>query len=158
MDTTRSYLRMCREAMEIQAQWVAENGDWWHVGARDLFSAVLMVDKNSKYKWKDSERFYDLENDIGLFGIVWLPRQDQLQRMILRQSGESCMELLEKITFFSKQIEFEDSPTMEKLWLMYYMFITEGKIWKDGRWVKNNLKNINEHNVHSDYCLETKTK
>lgn len=143
MDTTKFYVKMCRYARILQDGWRPQSGDWWHVGARDLFSPILRVEYDGQVKWRDSENEYLIPRDIQLYGIVWLPRQDQLMRFIYPQRKKEYEPMtanyfkLERVLSFSRYIDFEYDLSMEKLWLMFFMAWKCKKIWKDGRWMKD---------------------
>jgi len=145
MDTSRSYVKMCRKAQVLQRSWIPEEKDWWHVGARDAFEQIKKIAGNGIEKWTGGEKYYYIPQDIVLYGIVWLPRADQLKKM----SGYICegkklnKTINSKISEFCSACEIEENLSEEKMWLIYYMAKNFNKIWVEGRWIKQkNMSNI----------------
>ncbi|MDX9701612.1 MAG: hypothetical protein RBU23_01070 [Candidatus Auribacterota bacterium] len=143
MDTTKSYVKMCRYARDLQEGWRPQSGDWWYVSARERFSPILRITYGQEIKWRDCESEYLLPHDIGLYGIVWLPRQDQLFRRLYSQQNQpeadlACQSDIEQRIFeFGKYLGGESNYSAEKLWLLFFMASKYKRVWKDGRWIKN---------------------
>ena len=73
MDESKEYMFMCTDADEIQQLWKPWYGDYYY----DVIAhQTYICSKVSKAK----RRFRNGE-------LVWLPRQDQLQKMIKYNSG-----------------------------------------------------------------------
>lgn len=140
MDTSRSYVKMCRYAQYLQALWEPKQDDWWHVGARDVFAQIKKTVINGEEKWMDFERNYFLPRDINLYGIVWLPRVDQLQEMLkyLSEEKKPKKSINNKIKNFCSAYETDKNLSDEKMWLMYYMAKKFKKVWKEGRLMSDN--------------------
>ena len=142
MDTSRSYVKMCRNAQDLQRSWKPEENDWWHIGARDVIDQIGKIKIYGKEKWTGGEKSYHLPEDIALYGIVWLPRTDQLQKM----TGNICEknflseQINAKVEKFCKDHDITEKLSHEKIWLIYYMAKKFNRIWSEGRWVKQ--KNI----------------
>ncbi|MCD6461106.1 hypothetical protein J7L67_10625, partial [bacterium] len=100
---------------------------------------------NGEEKWMDFERNYFLPRDINLYGIVWLPRVDQLQEMLkyLSEEKKSKKSINNKIKNFCSDYETDKNLSDEKMWLMYYMAKKFKKVWKEGRWVKQKNMALN---------------
>ncbi|MCB1194548.1 hypothetical protein KDK77_00040 [bacterium] len=133
---TREYVRMCRKSKDLQVNWRPESGDWWYVGARDLICPIIYQEVGGKLQWSDIEHQYNLPRDIDLYGIVWLPRIDQLQGMIMENTTAKYDELIEGFLYFMKTLSDPAIQNPAQLWLGYYMYATQQKNWKEGRWVK----------------------
>ena len=146
MDTSRSYVKMCRNAQELQTSWIPEKGDWWHIGAKDNYAQIDDIIINGEKKWTDGEKNYYLPYDIDLYGIIWLPRQDQLQKMsgFMIEGKNISKHINSIINDFCEHYNTEENLTFEKMWLMYYMAKNYKKIWKEGRWVKQKISLISQ--------------
>jgi len=104
MDTTKKYIEMCEKAGEIQKNWKPKEGDFYcyidvmcgHPVYTVKYSHLNDVHKTDAMKGHkcplcryDYDTFQEIlavgrEQYDGLTGwFVWLPRQDQLQEMIL---------------------------------------------------------------------------
>ena len=132
MDTTKTHIKMCKKAVEIQKlepckTKVFEEGNWYY------------------YQGKVCIQEYEDVMD----NAIWLPRQDQLQEIAIferdRLGGRqtSAFELLDafhifccvKTTGMFHEEEFQLS--MEQLWLAFVMKEKYGKLWNGEDWVKN---------------------
>jgi len=132
MDKSEKYFTMCKKANEIQEQWHIELGDEYaDAGGYSLGPGTSI---SSMTSMKDR--------------CVWLPRQDQLQEMVIRYGKDIKPEwfpcLLYVVDFFLKPyaIECERSTgypfpeTMEQMWLSFVMKDKYGKVWTGKSWKK----------------------
>jgi hypothetical protein len=139
MDTSEKYVRMCREAKEIQRLWNFENGDYIF----DLSDGEVMV-------WFG----YPPKEPID---IIWLPKQDQYQEICIDYYIQN-MKILGSEAFFhflgwyatclkeSYDTEFnigdkdgyEEINSCEELMLEYTMKLIYCKKWDGERWEKIN--------------------
>ena len=141
MDET--YIRMC-DCPEIQEQrpYSGNGGNefWWcklhNKAARysDELQDVTCFVKG----WEDCHTFYEWdERDPNL---LWLPRQDQLQEMVLADEildrmgirfGES------KHLFLTERfLPWAVLDTYEKAWLTFVMHELHNKLWDGQEWIK----------------------
>ncbi len=129
MDTSKTYIKLCEKAEEIQGLIaplnirkpdyqsqcgadMSKSGDWWHLN-------------------------------------TWLPRQDQLQEMIDFEVFQNVNDLEHKEfnindfvwfcefgygNIFKKQPK-EVFTSMEQLWLAFIMKVLYSKVWDDNKWV-----------------------
>jgi len=123
MDTSKEYIEMCRCAEEIQTS-VLGPSSFAVISGEFHKSQVVVIGELSyfsdDYKW-------DVE--------VWLPRQDQLQGMLLNEPGhDEPYRLFNKLYAFGEQRGVEKSP--EELTLKYVMYTLYGKHWDGKEWVK----------------------
>lgn len=121
MDTTEQYIKMCEKAEEIQQhrgedKW--EDGDWYTcTTGHGPFTAA----------WTDNE-----DEPYTMFKPQWLPRQDQLQDMMV-----DCEDVQVAHHRLYQLAEFWiglDVSTYEQLWLAYVMFELHGKSWNGENW------------------------
>ena len=135
MDTSKTYIRMCEKAEEIQK----------------------LREDNIYYEQDYTAEYYG-DNQFGVpyhqqnMSVIasprtpiWLPRQDQLQAMLKAEMGLWVM--LDRICQFQKgffakpntEERYEpDAESMEQLWLAFAMFELYQKVWDNEkeRWVK----------------------
>lgn len=134
MDTTETYIKMCKKATEIQegkpqdgvgGRWLkgsiivndgfqGERGDFYHI-----------VDTNEERVCKSCG---NAETYIECTKSTWLPRRDQLQEM----SGLDWRDFDKKCLAYENTVSV---PTKEQAGLRVVMSEKYGKFWSDGDWV-----------------------
>ena len=130
MDTSLEYIKQC-DCEEIQNSWGIDLGDFY---TRDYNIDIL------SFKGCLILR----EDKTALGHVLWLPRQDQLQKMVKVHP----FELLDKFHSFCMWDEqFEEKReklgaiSMEQLWLAFVMSELHHKVWDNEAWVKREIKN-----------------
>ena len=128
MDVSEQYMKMCKEAEEIQKIWELEDGDFY-----------INPQKHLKVKaygyWHHSRTAFEAWKQKR---NIWLPRQDQLQTIVM--DDDAFFWVLEEFHSFVFEIygpycvDNFDSP--EQLWLAYVMESKYGKLWDGKEWVK----------------------
>ena len=116
---------MCEKAVEIQKSHNQRHGDWqYDKDQKKIFSGAYM--SNIAYL----EPCYPME--------IWLPRQDQLQDMIvtLGMSSATFLQTMANKVWDSMQscdyyLQFK---SMEQLWLGFIMFEKYNKKWNGKDW------------------------
>ena len=142
MDFTEKYIKMCEKAEEIQRRWKPVIGDWlcWKIDYEDRL--IMIVYDTQKISSALSmlfvvSPFNKYKTALKIKEAIWLPRQDQLQEMILEEEKmTNCLLLTEMfVEFLDKHREwlFESLCSMEQLWLIFVMWELYGKIWDDGK-------------------------
>ncbi len=119
MDTSETYVKQC-DCPEVQGKWKPDY----------LFGSVLYG--------KFSKEIIACETN-NLSGVVWLPRQDQIQEILL--SDEDLKWNIPKLVgnfvpFFGSNKNYERFNSMEKLWLAFYMKEKHRKSWNGEKWIK----------------------
>ena len=114
MDTSKTYIKMC-DCNEIQADHKLKRyeatGDPYDVTGQTY---------NSDHYWA---------------GDIWLPRQDQLQEMILHFGhGHNNGGILVGLSLFSQEHGYNET-SMEQLWLAFVMKEKHNKTWNKNEWV-----------------------
>ena len=111
MDTSKTYIKMCEKAIEIQRHYpdVTDPHNWWH------------------------------KKEHG--GLIWLPRQDQLQEMVKSDIhphwqlnnfvDAGLYDYIQEMGEYAKQFS-----SMEQLWLALVMREKYSKIWNGEVWAK----------------------
>ena len=81
-------------------------------------------------------------NDLGwkCKDFIWLPRQDQLQEMVKRQTTQMLMSDFWDNPQWKEYLIYEKPyfmifTSMEQLWLAFVMKERWNKIWEDGKWI-----------------------
>jgi hypothetical protein len=127
MDKSSPYIKMCESANVIQKQWKPEFGDFF-------VSMSLGLTSQSQPITSDLEKKVSYLKTIK---AVWLPRQDQLQEMVM----ENYAMPWDLAIAFSNDLMGEDASyfekfdSMEKLWLAFIMLEKYKRKWKEGEWV-----------------------
>ena len=132
MDITPEYIKTCEKAVEIHGH-CPENGDFYF----------------------DSADFHMIFTYPGrplgilgtISGYIWLPRQDQLQEMVLPVLKEKHNKIYDLkamnrqanwfwalFSLWMQKDEFQ-SNSMEQLWLAFVMKEKYGKTWSGEDWV-----------------------
>jgi len=128
------YVEMCKQADEIQAAFRRSPGDYYYA-----FCAYTDEEEINFLRHEKCERFIGVKD----WSYFWLPRQDQLQEMVLpgdaRYSGWFLYGLSEFKSIGNKlgwpteeyYLRFE---SMEQLWLAFVMKEKYDKVWNGKEW------------------------
>ncbi len=127
MDTSSDYTKMCAKATEIMSTWHYEFGDFY-------VSLVADIASESQTIVSDLELQRSYMQQIK---AVWLPRQDQLQALILDQHATPWDLVIEfaNTLMSDKARYFENFPSMEQIWLAYIMDKKFNKKWTGKDWL-----------------------
>jgi len=136
MDTSKEYIKMC-ENWDLQTDRVPQVGDFYTESIRDGAGTMVFVISGDDLKYTFDPNYY-----------TWLPRQDQLQEMVLGQITRAY-NLWTMITHFNEfsrdsgTVSMFDRQTwyymtMEKLWLAFVMKEKFNKIWDGKNWINQN--------------------
>jgi len=146
MDTSETYIAMCRAATEVQLlaptmqTRIHIRGNIYNCSTKD----------DSAFFWcMDTFEDDNLENSILTNTVAsWLPRQDQLQAIVRQEplnevwiANPTDAELLMLFLDFiydeiGQQRKLRISETMEQLWLMFVMEEKYSKQWMGEEWVE----------------------
>ncbi len=126
MDTSETYIEMC-DCPEIQPKREGTIGNIYYDKV-DKSVYTLGCTRNDGVN-----PFVPLQvrlEDEGRY--IWLPRQDQLQKMVTRDGNLPVWKVEE---WFHNWIPLGACPdSFEQLWLAFVMKEKHNKIW-DGKWV-----------------------
>lgn len=141
MDVSPQYVKMCDQAVEIQEQAPTKCSDFPVTNCLRIFTDICgewWADRINKPSW-----WYERKGEIVCYDplYVWLPRQDELQEMILPQYGNTRKMLLS----FADYVEYETTNkqvSMEQLWLSFCYKILYNKVWDNEKenWINNTAK------------------
>ena len=121
VDKSNSYIEMCEKAQEIQCQHLANDwqGDW--LANPRTFKVALYA----TYAPLRAKRY-----------PVWLPRQDQLQEMLLSPPNTQFDSIFRLLQLFSVFCAVTLIPqTFEQLWLAFVMKEKYNKVWDGRDWI-----------------------
>lgn len=126
MDTSKEYIEMCEKAQEIRNFYYENKDSGCFVYVKRIDSVECISSAHIKY-----------QND----GDVWLPRQDQLQEMILQlytpmpelnplsQSFTSLYKFCCTISRLEDKSKTQLFSSYEQLWLAFTMQDKYNKVW-----------------------------
>lgn len=125
MDTSETYVQMCRQAKEIQGLWHRDYGDfYYHKGTDDTLPSIeTFPPPDSWVGWKQSDN-------------IWLARQDQFQAMLSLGLAELEMAFHDFCLTSVYALEKRYLGSMEQLWLAFVMHKKFGKVWNGSDWVQ----------------------
>lgn len=144
MDTSKNYIKMCRQADELRTNWKPKLGDYFFGIPQDF--SDMEYEKGIYQFLVCEDEFYNIIPDTydprtkQFNGIgdddeaVYLPRQDELQQMI---DFELPYELISDFHKWSNDLDNsmrERLKTMEQLWLAYMMMRNNSKQWTGRDW------------------------
>jgi len=121
MDTTEAHIKMSEKAVEIQALDRQEDGSWYF-SKHEEFGGIYCLGSFNEEQLSTSEA-----------DAIWLPRQDQLQEMLLSQRYEEKYDLCSAFAAFLWNKP--DVMSFEQLWLAFVMKEKYGKVWDGEDWV-----------------------
>jgi hypothetical protein len=127
MDKSSNYIKMCESAKVIQKQWKPDFGDFFVSMSSGLTSPCQSVASGLEKK----------VSYLKTIKAVWLPRQDQLQEMVIEKYATpwDLAIAFSNVLMADNTSYFDTFDSMEKLWLAFIMLKKHKKKWKDGEWV-----------------------
>ena len=134
MDTSEQYIKMCEKAEEIQKGHPQDGvGGHWHSGC------IILTHEGDYYRVidKEAERTCEscgnTETYILSTRSIFLPRQDQLQEMVVNDWADNFRKFIHWcFPSIGKVIPFVGS--MEQLWLAFVMKEKYNKTWDGENW------------------------
>ena len=127
MDKSSPYIKMCESATVMQKQWKPEFGDFFVSMSLGLISQSEPITSDLEKK----------KSYLKTIEAVWLPRQDQLQDMVIEKYATpwDLAIAFSNVLMDDNESYFDKCDSMEKLWLAFIMLEKCKKRWKDGEWV-----------------------
>lgn len=124
MDTSKEYILMCEKATEVQALCPEEmSGHHRRIGDIHILGPIYY----HRHVFMDGKAS----------AAIWLPRQDQLQEMVVDEKT-TPIKLVSSIYGFVFCRPFACCRffiTMEQLWLAFVMKEKYGKVWNGEDWI-----------------------
>jgi len=152
VDCSKIYINMCEKAREIQSS-KREHGDlivlkgWEYLVGYDVWwlenydNGETCEQWVSGYWWgSDNPTFYGAR-------CIFLPRQDQLQEMLISKIGGNHISLLSSLVqsdllnqaglgHYVTSSLYHHTESMEQLWLAFVMLELYNKKWDGTKWTK----------------------
>jgi len=125
MDTSETYVRMC-DHPKIQQGKEIKVGDFYFSSTEDKV-LISYISHHQGYIVKHPEQ-WDYLNGRK---IIWLPRQDQIQKMI--GDFNKVLPMLPQLERLDRDYN-EIFTTMEQLWLAFYMHEKHKLKWSGTKW------------------------
>jgi len=127
MDKSSYYIKMSESAKVIQKKWKPDFGDFFVSMSSDRTSACLSLVSELEKK----------VSYLKTIKAVWLPRQDQLQEMVIEKYATpwDLAIAFSNVLMADNASYFDAFDSMEKLWLAFIMLEKHRKKWKDEEWV-----------------------
>jgi hypothetical protein len=127
MDKSSRYIKMCESAKVIQKQWKPEFGDFFVSMSLGLTSQCQPIVSDLEKK----------KSYLKTIKAVWLPRQDQLQEMVIVKYATpwDLAIAFSNVLMEDKASYFDNFNSMEKLWFAFIMLEKYKKKWKEGEWI-----------------------
>jgi len=145
MDTSSEYIDMCSKAEELQ-----------QLAKQEILSKNMKLTLDSIFIRKNNLGIYQFFNRSGMSGYYmdaekhceensWLPRQDQLQEILLKETKDDYI-----FAQFAPDIISADKlnssitgrfKSQEQKWLAFLMSLAFNKIWNNEtkEWCKNEI-------------------
>ena len=163
MDTSQKYIKMCERAEEIQKIYQQvlnrnrrrytcfNSSGYCFYRHHDTIIEEARIDLKGwvvarvKQEYTFEIQFHCIDDVLNwkdsLKECIWLPRQDQLQKIIfINEIEELCIDFNNWCGWFTqRKREYAKLFTsMEQLWLAYVMFVKSNKIWNSEKeeWIK----------------------
>lgn len=133
MDTSEQYVKLCEKTTEIQKGWQPKGGDWCSY----IVEPCSLDDPCYGHYTEKRIGIYTFEHPVP-DGAIWLPRQDQLQKMV--KVHHDCTYHDTRIAFFNWYMRKWNTDilcqlwTDEQLWFAFVMDEIYGKQWINENW------------------------
>ena len=131
MDTSKEYILMCEKAVGVQELWKLNSGDFIH----------------NAHSYNVTLTIHDVFNQsTGRFSITgstdeypkhwfWLPRQDQLQGMVMDGCFSWSSDMMYRFnSYLYENLRKRVFTSMEQLWLAFVMKEKFNKTWNGKDW------------------------
>ena len=143
---------MSRKAAEVQEKWVPQFGDWFFdeeikkmagklkkelgIAALPHLSGIYCYQEGTMNCECCGEEFDLLTFDkfYPQSDVIWLPRQDQLQYMLVKKYGGIFSVTCRFCDWFQHEDCSGETITGEQLWLKFVMHELHGKQWDGSDW------------------------
>lgn len=132
MDTTEKYIKMCEKAKKLQEEWEPKVGDfyaWAGYTVRRKGTAIVGIVRSYAPSTNLVFGMQTMPERRHKADVIWLFRQDDLQRMIKNFHYQRSLQELYK---FSLNVPFMISSP-EKLLLAFVTYERYGESWNDER-------------------------
>lgn len=146
-----TYILMCKEAKEIQEQWKATPGDLISNGWNNVEVLAKLTDRTmlgdgteTKTFWTHDDLWYVAKGRIlSESKIIWLPRQEDIQRIYMKEKQEAPGDVLNQFYQFYLDKErkkevlpciLEFNSVISMYWFVFVMETVYNKQWNGETW------------------------
>jgi len=140
MDRSRTYIRLCAGAQEVQAQWRPAHGDFF-VGEERRIQCWV----DSVHAGREVRQGFGITRKgdklISLTPYIWLPRLDQLMELA-QVPGRRFESVSQEFYTWAKtdypiwqQAPSRVFATLEQVWLAFVMQCRQAKVWDGSSWI-----------------------
>ena len=129
MDTSKEYILMSEKAVKVQEGWSIARADYMITRPQREHIIVgidLCLNDCQGLKWGSSANI-----------PIWLPRQDQLQGMVIEKNAALSYAIHRFWQFIISDHNVNFFHSMEQLWLAFVMKEKFNKTWNGKEWVDN---------------------
>jgi len=141
MDTSKRYMKMCKQSLEIQHFWKPKNGDFFYGIPQDIDDDEAYPEGIYNYLYCDDEyscvlpRNYSVKKGFtGETDAVFMPRIDDLYQMVLHDTPSELMERFYKWMAGLTVSMKERYQSLEQLWLGFVMETNHSVTWNGKDW------------------------
>ncbi len=145
MDTSKTYIKMCEEAEEIQGEWEPQEGDYIHIlkhGAFIAHEAILFSGlRDTLITMRGWHEDWEFEREYS----IWLPRQGQLQEILEWTNINTLLAEILDFAGFPESYGKHPDPqietlvykwdSMEQLWLAFVQKELHSEVWNGNEWI-----------------------
>jgi len=149
-DTTKQNILMCEKAYEIQNLWKPKVGDFYDSRGNSQIKGVKVLQSLAGGKFRIL--LYN-KNIRSIHRHIWLPRQDQYQKMVYEDIVQNCQKTthwelkdyyfemltdafkLRKWYIQDQCYDYDHINSMEQLWLAFVMMEKFNKEWDGEEWI-----------------------
>ena len=141
MDISKEYIEMCEKAKKMQGERRGRelNDLFFHKNCIKtlpcmFYGKEIIIKQCYSYNYKSDIRPIEW-NDY----CIWLPRQDQLQEMLIKSKnwGVQWHLALDYLKLWKEETKaYNKFTSMEQLWLAFVMREKYDKIWNGKDWIK----------------------
>lgn len=137
MDTTKQNILMCEKAEKIQQLFNPKEFNFLWDGvlrnnwdqAKHSYVKYIPYSKTKYGILEGRQQFLHYDGEYT-WSCIWLPQQDQLQRMI----RDKFYQTYDMVLSFREIIGYDDKRSMEQLWLAFVMKEKYSKTWNGKEW------------------------
>lgn len=127
MDISKQYIKMCQDAQEIQVlkkELGFEDLDYFYIGKENFKKEPMILVQGYSYHIFSKD-------DVNFEKFVWLPRQDQLQDLVIGDDHryDDLFLYFKDFVLVSPLYSGESYLSLEKLWLLFIMDFLYQKQW-----------------------------
>ena len=146
MDTSKTRIKMCEKAEEIQRKWSPSDWDWVYCRNEGCVVVLSGYSTDGGYYGHETpskkiDYYTGSCDDISQKDYkkyhIWLPHQNQLQEMAFSEDTgvQTITTALEQFSKSEIGSAISILGSMEQLWLAFVMKEKYDKVWDGSNWI-----------------------